>query len=279
MRTPEGKIIDQLKLQRTWAYMRHILADYVLYPVQTLLFEQVALYPNIIGHFVYSQVYKQSKDRTHPEVQENANRRIAIMSKAWNVLFPERLVECCYLRLMGTQRDMVTYRRRVNEYAALFLYLIGEGNANRSFVNITCDYFAMLQDYLLRNCPDLPEDASELSISELLKTVRLSYARNSSMCGYVPFEQNIYPSGILQLLDELADTWKDNPVCRYPLITPEYIFGLFLYVYMIEFIIHANNQLATDPIKKKVKRYNLIGHLRTLHLEENLEIVTGEDAR
>ena len=269
MRTPEGKIIEQLKLQETWAYIRHIISDRVLYPVQALLFGQKVLYPNMVGHYVYEQVYAQLKDKAHSDIQENAKLRMATMSSVWCRLFPERLVECCYLRLMGTQRDMVSYWRRTNEYAAHFLDLIGEGGTSRDFVDITRDYFAMLQDYLLRNCPGLSGNASDLTVAGLLKTIRRAYARNASMCGYIPFEQNIYSAGILYLLDELADTWKDNPVCRYPLITPEYIFGLLLYVYMVEFIIHVHDQLSTDSAKKKVKCYNLIGHLRTMNLEEN----------
>lgn len=271
MKTPEEKIIDRLRLQKSWWQIRHILSDYLLHPVQTLLFDKVARYPNQIGHGGYAEVWRQTKDASCPERQQEAKRCKEKMDRLWNSRFPELLVECGYLRLVGTQKDMDAYRRRTAVYGTLFLNLIGDGDTGNSFADVTCGYFTMLQDYLLRNTPHLPDDVSKLSVRELLKTVRSAYARTARLRGYVPFEDNLYPAGILRLLDDVAETWQVNPVCHYPLITPEYLFGFFIYIYMVEFLIHADNlsgQASAGQSGERPLKHNLIDYLQTLDLEK-----------
>ncbi|HJD11513.1 MAG TPA: hypothetical protein H9922_10300 [Candidatus Phocaeicola caecigallinarum] len=273
MKIPEGKIMEQLRLQKSWWQIRHILSDYLLHPVQTLLFDKVAKYPNQIGHKDYVKVWQQTKDASCPERQQEAKCRKEEMNRRWSACFPELLVEFGYLRLVGTQKDMDAYRHRAVVYGTLFLNLIGDGDAGNSFADVTCGYFAMLQDYLLRNTPHLPGGASNLSVRELLKTVRSAYVRTARVRGYVPFEDNLYPAGILRLLDDVAEAWQTNPVCRYPLITPEYLFGFFIYIYMVEFLIHADNLSRGDSAGQSGERmlkHNLIDYLQTLDLEKRL---------
>lgn len=264
MKVSEGKIMEQLKLQKSWFQIRHILADYVLSPVLILLFDKIAQSPQVVGHKYYLKILRQIKDAATPQQQGYAKFRKNDLEKQWNTCFPKLLIEFYYLRLLGTQVDKVSYQTRANKYCIFFLNMIGDGNVLNNPVKIAGDYLSMLQDYLLRNCPGLPPQAIEWPVGELLRKVRTLYLANASVQGYLPFEENIYPAGILQLIDEVAESWESNLICRFFLITPEYLYGLFVYVYMVEFIIFANNCDAPKmaPDMKKYKTPNLITHLQ-----------------
>lgn len=268
----KGKLSEHLNTSQSWEQICHILADYLLGPYITILFGKNAQYPILVGHPEYKQVNSAAEQENKNSQQGAATNRRKEMNYWWQQVFPMRMVEFFKLRLLKLPYDTRTNNKMRTTYHHLFLDLLGDGITGRNFEQITIDYMDMLREYLSNNCPCLNEEERSLPIAELIKTVRKYYSGElqpnalwMNWNSHIKFERQPYAMEVIRLLDEVAQQGKKHPLCRYFLITSEYISGLFIYVYMIEFLICIGNRALSQGEKWKP---NLIKHLQEYHFPD-----------
>lgn len=263
MKTNEETLSGLLNTSQLWEQLSHMLADYLLNPYIGLLYGKDAIYPSLVDHPKYKEVREKAKRNETEAV--NLQKSI---NYEWEQVFPKQLVEFFRLRLLNA----ASCKERT-AYLYLFLDLVGDGKTGRNFEQITADFLEMLREYLSRNCPCLTNEERSLPIAELMQTVRRYYTGESHPDGsdakwikwnsHIPFETLPYTIEFINLLDDVADKGKEHPVCHYFLITLEYLSGLFIYVYMVEFLIFIGNRSLPqgEPWKP-----NLITNLKNQNL-------------
>ena len=235
--------------QECWVHSGHILADYLLLPDLTVLFDNRTVLDPGYWHN-YKQVrdaYYAEKDEKQKETLKQKRNEIA---KEFRQKFAKLLVEFFQLRLLGSQKDMEAYLNRFDKYLELFFNLVGDGDGKTPMLTLTYQFLDMLRDYLLRNCPGLPVKAQDMNANELMQEVRRLYKLCDRNPRYVDLETNSYTAGILNLLDKISRTDTQKLPYSYFLIVSEYLIGLFLYVFMVEHIIYRRELLKGKTAKK-----------------------------
>lgn len=259
MKANERTLSELLNTSQSWKQLSHMLADYLLNPYIALLFGSDAKYPSLVGHQQYKKVNEKAK----------RNEKVAIdyrksMNYEWRQVFPMRLVEFFRLRLLNaTSCEMRT------AYHDLFLDLVGDGKTKRNFGQITVGFLEMLRDYLSRNCPCLTKEERSLPLAELMQAIHRYYTGESHPDGpdarwtkwdsHIPFEELPYSNELMHLFNEMAKQREAHPMCHYFFITSEYLSGLFIYVYIVEFLIFIGNRSLPQGEQWKP---NLIANLQ-----------------
>lgn len=265
MEANKETLSELLNTSQSWNHLCHMLADYLLNPYIGLLYGKNANYPSLVGHQLYKEVNEKVKRNEAAAIELQKS-----MNYEWKQIFPKRLVEFFRLRLLDTTSCEV---RTIYHY--LFLDLVGDGKTCRSFEQITVDFMEMLRDYLSRNCPCLTSKERSLPLAELIQTVCKYYTGESHPDGpdakwtkwnsHILFEELPYSSELMRLFNEMAKQRETHPMCHYFFITSEFLSGLFIYVYMVEFLIFIGNRNL--PIGAQWKP-NLIANLQKYQFKE-----------
>lgn len=209
-----------------------------------------------------------------PSKENNAHQAV------WTKILMEQLAEFSKLRLLGEQTpDMHSYHKRSYNYIRLMgmilchLYLPGTQERILGY------YLDMLRDYLTRNMPGLPENASDLPLADLLKTCEDIYDANRAYTGddkgnpdnhYINFRQGAYGTSLLDQIKDIALDEKAAldkfPNLRFYLSNVELLYTYIIYVYMVEFVCY-NSPASTDI----QKQYNLIKRLQNIGYESKYQ--------
>ncbi|MDD6890560.1 MAG: hypothetical protein PUD47_00470 [Bacteroidales bacterium] len=250
---------NELYYQQRMRQMCHMLSDYILPTPLPLLFLPVlqpafAARQNEAFYRTYLPLSERCQRATGAD-KLAAQNQLNQLAKRWQDRFAQLLVEFFRLRLLGS-RQSDAYRQRMTAATTLFLDIMGEeADRNDDILDITERFFRLLKEYLVRNLPDLSTSASRPT-SEVLRECRRLYDACQQTEGYIPFHQLTYTQGLLALTDEAAASFRQSPMCRYFLIVTEYLYTLFLYVYMVELVQSAQGkpslllQLRSDPFSE-----------------------------
>ncbi len=238
-------IYSLLNLHDSWYHSMRIISKHLLAPNAALLFGPIAATPQVISIPFYKKVKEQVLLRAKNKAEKGEPEyNLKVMNETWPDIFSWKLLEFFQTRLLGTSRDKEPYIKRSMDYCNLILDIVGEENRQNNFRIITGQFFLMMKTYICQHLPGKPMDAENMDFLDILRECRTRYMlANPNDKFYVDFEKNTYSSGILSLMDELADnnSWIENPVCDYFILASEYFNALAIYVYMIEFCIYTGN--------------------------------------
>lgn len=265
METNKETLLELLNTSQSWGQLSHMLADYLLNPYIALLFGSDAKYPSLVGHQRYKEVNEKAKRNEKAAIDYRKR-----MNHEWRQVFPMLLVEFFRLRLLDT-----TSCEMRTKYHYLFLDLVGDGKTKRNFEEIIIGFLDMLRDYLNRNCPCLTKEERSLPLAELMQAIHRYYTGESHPDGpdakwtkwnsHILFEKLPYSSELMRLFNEIAKQRETHPMCHYFFITSEFLSGLFIYVYIVEFLIFIGNRNL--PIGEQWKP-NLIANLQKYQFKE-----------
>lgn len=248
---------NDLFYQTRMKQMFHMLSDYILPVPLSLLFSRVVQADFAASHNrTFANAYTDLTLRLN-QVSGAEGKKIRFqlneLTRQWQSSFSTLLVEFFRLRLLGSSAQSTEYRHRMQTATTLFLDIMGEEEElNSDILDITERIFSLLKDYLLRNMPGLDGYTSRSTLEILQESRRLYDQQQEISAAYLPFHRITYTKALIELTDEAASSFRTSPMCRYFLIVTEYLYALFLYVYMVEVV------LAQEG------RPSLIGQLKTL---------------
>lgn len=262
--SPLHKIDDLplLQLQREWAYIRHIYADYLLKDSVWYLFRDKATNPAYMGHEEYMKLRERVKgeaggnEQEKIKLAEQQKERLEQIKKKWSSEWAVRLVEYFQLRILGKHSCTEFYDRYKN-YCSYFMDILKGLERNPNPINITHDFLQMLGDYLYTVTPGERKDKHPLS---MLQQVRMEYKSCRGREDYINFEENLYVAALMEMMEELASDYPNklgrNPIARHFLSVSEYLMALAVYVYMVELMIHISN------MDRGIPSFDFIGYMR-----------------
>lgn len=233
---------NDLFYQTRMKQMFHMLSDYILPVPLPLLFSRVvqAEFAASLNR-TFANAYTNLTHRLQQAPGTEGKKiksRLYELTRQWQNHFSTLLVEFFRLRLLGSSAQSTEYRHRMQTATTLFLDIMGEEEElNSDILDITERFFCLLKDYLLRNMPGLDGDASRSTLEILQECRRLYDRQQGTSAAYLPFHRITYTKELIELTDEAASSFRTHPKCRYFLIVTEYLYALFLYVYMVEVVL------------------------------------------
>lgn len=205
-----------------------------------------------------------------PWKENNAHQTV------WATILQELLAEFSKLRLLGHQSaDMKAYHCNSYNYIRLMGKIFLHEELPASQENIKCEFLEMLEDYLLRNVPGLPENAVHWSKNELFTHCEALYneyksytdpksGKSTTNIYYINFRKGKYASLLLEQLKTIAQPTNGqeeaNPLLNCFLGNLEYLYTFIIYVYMVEYLLRYSEASTAHQ-----KKYNLF---ETLHCIE-----------
>ena len=204
-----------------------------------------------------------------PWKENNAHQAV------WTTILQEQLAIFSKLRLLGNQsEDMKAYHCNSYNYIRLMgkIFLHKELPAFQE--DIKSEFLEMLKDYLLRNVPGLPENASQLSKVKLFTRCETLYedykeytnqktGKSSTNMYYIDFTKGRYAHLLLEQLKNIARQTdgqeKNNPLLNCYLGNLEYLYTFILYVYMVEYLLCYSPASTAHQ-----KKFNLFQSLHSI---------------